>query len=90
VLECDHEASKNGEPGPLGAVMPEMKSYLKEKFRATKICSPYFRRNSTLLIYGKYNDYYIDNPRGEIFKHIKKFIFSKKSNLMSSCMTGLQ
>jgi hypothetical protein len=75
---------KQGEPGPLGAVMPEMKSYLKEKFRATKTCSPHFKRKSTLLIYGKYNDYYIDNPRGKIFRHIKNFIFTMISNLMSS------
>jgi hypothetical protein len=70
--------------------MPEMKSSLKEKFRATKTCSPYFRRKSTLLICLKYNDCYIDNPRGKIFRHIKNFIFTKQSTLISSCMTGLQ
>jgi len=70
--------------------MPEKKSCLKEKFRATKNCSPYFSKKSTLLIYGKYNDYYINNPRGKIFRHIKNIIFTKQSTLMSSCVTGLQ
>jgi hypothetical protein len=56
--------------------MPEMKSCLKEKFRTTKTSSPYFRRKSTLLIYGKYNEYYIDNTRRKIFRHIKNFIFT--------------
>jgi len=67
-----------------------MKPCLKEKFRTTKISSPYFRRNSNFLIYGKYNDYYIDNPRGKIFRHIKNVIFTKQSTLVSDCMTGLQ
>jgi hypothetical protein len=51
--------------------MPEIKYCFKEEFLATKTCSPYFRRKSTLLMYGKYNDYYIDNPRGKIFRHTK-------------------
>jgi hypothetical protein len=70
--------------------MPEMKSCLQKKFRATKTCSLYFRRRSTLLFYGKYNDYYIDNPRGKIFRHIKNVMCKMQSTLVSSCMAGLK
>jgi hypothetical protein len=55
-----------------------MKPCLREKFMTTKTCSPYFRRKSTLLIYGKYNDYYIYNPRGKNSGTVK--ILYLKSN----------
>jgi hypothetical protein len=54
--------------------MSEIKYCFKEEFLATKTCSPYFRKKSSLFIYGKYN-YYIDNPRGKIFRHFKILYF---------------